>query len=96
MDYMLLAIDEARMSHVTMPNGMLLTRVFARAQFPIDGHRKDEKCPATTKKTFSTMGLKLQGPDTEREKKKKKKEEEEKKKKKKGEKKEPKRREAPL
>ena len=75
-----------------MPNGMLLTLVFGRAQLPIDGHRKDEKCPTTTKKTFSAMGLKLQGPEIEE--KKKKKEEEEKKKKKKEEKNEPKERQA--
>ena len=62
-----------------MPYGMLLTCVFSRAQLPVDGHRKDEKYPATTKKTFFAMGLKLQGPEIEG--KKKKKEEEEKKKK---------------
>ena len=59
---------------------MLLTCVFTRAQPPVDGHRKDEKCLATTKRTFFTMGLKLQGH--ERKGKKKKREEEEKKKKK--------------
>ena len=82
-----------------MPYGMLLTHVFARAQLPIDEHRKEEKHFATTKKTFSIIGLKLQGSDTQREKKKKKKEEEEKKKmkkKKKEENKEPKRRQAPI
>ena len=73
-----------------------LPRVFARAQLPIDGHKKDEKHPATTKKTFSAMGLKFQNPDTKGEKRKKKKEEEKKKKKKKEKKKEPKRRQPPL
>ena len=47
---------------------MLLTRVFEKAQLPVDGHRKDEKCPATTKKIFSAISLKLQGLDTEGEK----------------------------
>ena len=92
LDYMLSAMDEARRNHAAMSYGMLLTRVFVRVQLPVDGHRKDEKRPTTTKKTFSAMGLKLQGPDIEGEKKKKKNEEEEKKKKKKEEKKEPKRR----
>ena len=96
LDYMLSTIDEARKSHAAMPYGMLLTHVFTKAQRPIDGHRKDEKCPTTTKKTFSAMGLNFQYPDTEGEKKKKKKEEEEKKQKKKEEKKELKRRQAPL
>ena len=54
-----------------MPYGMLLTRVFARGQLPVDGHRKDEKCPATTKKIFFAMGLKFQGPEMEEKKKKK-------------------------
>ena len=63
-----------------MPYGMLLTCVFARMQLPVDGHRKDEKCPTTTKETFFAMGLKFQGLDTKGEKKKKKKGEEEKKK----------------
>ena len=62
---------------------MLLTRVFTRAQLPIGGHRKDDKCPVTTMKTFSAMGLKPQG--LEKEEKKKKKEEEKKREKKKRE-----------
>ena len=75
LDYMLLAIDEARKSHAATPYDMLLTRVFGKVQLPVDGHKKDEKHLTTTKKTFSAMGLKLEGPSTEGEKKKKKKEE---------------------
>ena len=63
LDYTLSAINAARRSHATLPYGMLFTRVFRRAQLPIDGHRKDDKCLATTMKTFSTMGLKTQGPE---------------------------------
>ena len=74
LDYMLLAIDAARRSHAALPYGMLLTQVFMRAQLPVDGHRKDEKCPTTTKKTFSAMDLKTQGPEKEKKKKKKKEE----------------------
>ena len=55
LDYTLSTIDDVRRSHATMPYGMLLTRVFTRAQLPIDGPRKDDKCPATTMKTFSAM-----------------------------------------
>ena len=93
---MLTAIDDLRSSHAALPYGMLLTRIFAKAQLPVDGHKKDEKRPTTTKKTFSAMGLKFQDPNIEGEKQKKKKDEEEKKKKKKDEQMEPKRRQAPL
>ena len=72
-----------------MPYGMLLTRVFMRAQLLVDRHRKDEKHPATTTKTFAAIGLKSQG--LEKEEKKKKKEE---KKKKKEKKKDPKKKQA--
>ena len=71
LDYMLSVIDVARRSHATLSYGMLLTQVFMRAQLLVDGHRKDEKRPTTTKKTFSTMGLKPQGPEKEEKKKKK-------------------------
>ena len=53
-----------------MPYGMLLTRVFMRAQHPIR-HRKDEKHPTTTMKIFSAMGMKPQGLEKEEKKKKK-------------------------
>ena len=96
LDYMLTAIDDSRRIHTALPYRMLLTRIFARAQLPINSHRKDEKCPTTTKKTFFAMGIKFQDPDTKGEKQKKKKEEEEKKKKKKDDKIYQKRRKAPF
>ena len=65
LDCMLTAINDSRRSHATLPYGMLLTRIFARAQLPVNGHRKDEKHLTTTKKTFSAMGLKFQDLDTE-------------------------------
>ena len=68
LDYMLTAIDDSRRRHTALPYGMLLICIFARAQLPINDHRKDEKCPTTTNKTFSTMGLKFQDPDIEGEK----------------------------
>ena len=58
LDYTLSAIDAARRSHATLSYGMLLTHVFMRVQLPIDEHRKDDKCPATTIKIFSAIGLK--------------------------------------
>ena len=73
LDYMLSVIDAARMSHDALSYSMLLTQVFMRAQPPIDGHKKDEKCLTTTKKTFSAIGLKPQGLEKEEKKKKKKK-----------------------
>ena len=68
------------------PMECFLHASFARTLLPVDGHKKDEKRPTTTKNTFSAMELKFQDPDTEQEKQKKKKEEEEKKKRKKDEK----------
>ena len=73
MDYMLSAINAARTSHVALPGGMLLTQVFMRAQLPVNGHKKDDKRPTTTKKTFFAMGLKPQGLEKEEKKKKKRK-----------------------
>ena len=58
LDYTFSIVDTARMSHVALPYGMLFTCVFMRSQLLIDGHRKDDKCPTTTMKTFSAMGLK--------------------------------------
>ena len=81
LDYMLSAMDDARRSHAALLYGMLLTRIFQRAQLPIDGHRKDEKYPATTMKTFSAIGLKSQGLEKVEKKKKKKEKEKEKKRK---------------
>ena len=65
LDYMISAIDDARRSDAAMPYDMFFTHVFARTQLPIDGHKKDKKCLVTTMKTFSAMGLKLQGPEKE-------------------------------
>ena len=72
LDYMLSVIDVARRIHTTLPYGILLIQVFMRPQLLVDGHREDEKHPTTTKKTFSAMGLKPQGPEKEQIKKKKK------------------------
>ena len=58
LDFILSAIDIARRSHTALPYGMFLTRVFIRAQLPLDGHRIDNQCPTITMKIVSTLGLK--------------------------------------
>ena len=52
LDFMALALNAERSRNATLPYGMILTRVFRRAQLPIDGHRADNWCPKTTMKTF--------------------------------------------
>ena len=53
--------------------GLFLTKVFIKAQLPLDGERCDQKRPTTTMKTFSVLGLKPQVQKTEKEKENKKK-----------------------
>ena len=50
---------------------MFLTRVFIRAQLPLDGHRVDNKRLTKRMKTFLTLGLKAQAREKEKEKEKK-------------------------
>ena len=71
LDYIFAAFDLARSSYATLPYGMVLTRIFQRGQLSVDDHRKDEKHPVTTMKTFTTMGLKPQAQEEGRKKKKK-------------------------
>ena len=70
MDYIFAAVDPIRRSHVALPYGMLLTHIFQREQLSVDGHRKDEKHPVTTMKTFTAMRLKPQAQEEGRKKKK--------------------------
>ena len=86
LDYIFTAIDPVRRSHVALRYGILLTHIFQRGQLPMDGHRKDEKRPTTTMKTFTAMGLKSQAQEEGRKKKKKKEKKREKKEEKKKEK----------
>ena len=67
LDFILSAVHAERRRHATLPYGMFLTKVFTRAQLPLDGHRVDNKCPPTTMKTFSAMGLKPQAQDKKNE-----------------------------
>ena len=59
-DFIITVVNAERKRHATLPYGMFLTRVFIRAQLPIDGHRIDSKRPTTIMKTFSILDLKPQ------------------------------------
>ena len=41
LDFILAMVNAEKRRHITLPYGMLLTRVFIRAQLPIEGHRVD-------------------------------------------------------
>ena len=60
LDFMAPAVNAKRRRHATLPYNMFLIYVFRRAQLPIDRRRADNKCPTTTMKTFSALGLKPQ------------------------------------
>ena len=53
LDFILAAVNAKRRRHATVPYDIFLTKVFIRAQLPLDGHRVDNKRPTTTMKTFS-------------------------------------------
>ena len=72
-DFNIIVVSAERRRHATLPYGMFLTRVFIRAQLPLDGHKTDNKRPITTMKTFSALGLKPQGQEKQKEKESKKK-----------------------
>ena len=67
LDFILSAINAERRRHATLPYGMFLTRVFVRAQLPIEGHGVETKRSTTTMKTFSALGMKPQAPLKEKE-----------------------------
>ena len=71
LDFILDVVNVERKRHPTLLYGMFLTRVFIRAQLPLDGHRADNKRPITIMKTFLTLGLKPQATKKEKEEKKK-------------------------
>ena len=58
LDFILAIVNAERRRNATLPYGMFLTRVFIKAQLPLDGHRVDNKHPTTIMKTFSVLGLK--------------------------------------
>ena len=60
LDFILAAVNAEQRRHATLPCGMFLTRVFIRAQLPLDGHGADNKRLTTTIETFLALGLKLQ------------------------------------
>ena len=70
LDFILSVVNAERRRYATLPYGMFLTRVFTRAQLPIDGQKANNKRPTITMKTFSALGLNPQTPKKEKEKKK--------------------------
>ena len=73
LDFIISDVGAKRRRHATLPYDMFLTRVFTKAQFPLDGQRPDTKRPTTTMKTFSVLGLKSRVQEKEKEKESKKK-----------------------
>ena len=60
LDFIIVAIGVEKKKHASIPYGMFLTRVFNKAQFPLNGERSDNKRLTTTMKTFQALGLKPQ------------------------------------
>ena len=58
LDFILAAINAKKRRLATLSYGIFLTRVFTKAQLPLDRHRADNKRPTTMMKTLSTLGLK--------------------------------------
>ena len=68
LEFIVSTVNAERRRHATLPYGMFLTRIFIRAQLPLDRHRTDNKRSMTTMKTFFALGLKPQGQHKEKEK----------------------------
>ena len=64
-------VNVEKRRHATLPYNIFLTRVFIKAQLPLDGHKADNKQPITIMKTFSMLGLKPQAQEKEKDKEKK-------------------------
>ena len=71
LDFTLAVINAERRRHAIFPYGMILIRVFIRAQLPLDGHKADNKHSTTTMKTFLALGLKPHALEKEKKEKKK-------------------------
>ena len=67
LDFILDAVGAERRKHTTLLYDMFLTRVFIKAQLPLDGQKPDKKRPTTIMKTFSALGLKPQIHEKEKE-----------------------------
>ena len=66
LNFIALAMNAKRRRHAPLSYGMFLTRVFRRAQLPIDGHKADNRHTTTTMKTFLALRLKPQGSEKEK------------------------------
>ena len=51
LDFIIFAVGARKGRHAT-PYVLFLTKVFIKAQLPLDGERCDKKRPTTTMKTF--------------------------------------------
>ena len=71
LDFIVSSFHTERRRHFNLPYGMLLTRIFERAQLPIRGHRLDDSRPIATVDTFINQGLKPKDPEKKTKKKKK-------------------------
>ena len=58
LDFIISSIHAERKRHFTLLYGMLLTRIFTRAQLPIGGHKLEDNRPKATIDTFIDLGLK--------------------------------------
>ena len=58
LDFILTAVNVERRRHATLPYNMFLSRVFIKAQLPLDEHKADSKRNTTTMKIFLALGLK--------------------------------------
>ena len=62
-DFIIATVSSERRRHATILYNMFLTKVFIRAQLPLDRHKADNKRPTTTMKSFSTLELKPKGQE---------------------------------
>ena len=66
LDFIIFTINVERRRYTTLPYGMFLTKVFIKAQLPLDGERCDKQSPTTTMKTFLALGRKPKDKEKER------------------------------
>ena len=58
LDFIIFAIGVERRKHATLPYGIFLTKVFIKAQLPLDGEKRAKHRLTITMKTFLALGLK--------------------------------------
>ena len=63
--FIISTVGVERRRHATLAYGMFHTKIFIKAQLPLDGEICDKKRPTTTMKTFSALGLKPKDKEKE-------------------------------